>query len=50
MSQSLMDLCAGTQCSHQFCWDCMKDQTVIFEKGNKFHGDACPWHSDNLKA
>lgn len=39
----------GTQCKHQFCWDCLANYRTILELDNSAHAPTCRLHPDNLK-
>ena len=43
-------ICApiGTQCGHEFCWQCLAAYRPIRRDGNTGHLEECPYHSDNL--
>lgn len=39
----------GSQCRHQFCWDCLAPWKQIAREGNDAHAETCRWHSQNLE-
>lgn len=43
----LMNL-TGSQCRHQYCWDCLAPWTQIRRRGNDAHAETCRFHSRNL--
>ena len=38
----------GSQCRHQYCWDCLASWKEILRRGNVAHAVSCRWHTSNL--
>jgi hypothetical protein len=38
----------GTQCRHEFCFECLADYQKIRRKGNSAHKKSCKYHSSHL--
>ena len=43
LARSMLTVRAGTECLHDFCWECAADHNIIEREGNHMHNVGC-WH------